>query len=214
MERKHHCYMFMLRLYKQLFVVIDSGIQWNLTITDTIGIQHGDQSCWKGWRVSTKSGLLLLAYNWDPENCPLYRVAGCPLFQGCLSIEVNGRTVRTFRIVCYIMGVCFSGASVKRGSTVVVYMLVDCFRCSQCILSSDITTIWTVSTQDYVQKLALASFPGSHANKQLNRKGLHFSVLQATESGESCTTKFVLLTITGTSCLLFIILMVVLMVWW
>ena len=35
--------------------------------------------------------------------------------QGLLiSIEVNGRTVRTFRIVCYIMGVCFSGVSVKR----------------------------------------------------------------------------------------------------
>ena len=66
-----------------------------------------------------------------------------------------------------------------------------------------------MSTQDYVQKLALASFPGSRANKQLNRKGLHFSVLQATESGESCSTKFVLLTITGTSCLLFIILVVV-----
>ena len=34
-------------------------------------------------------------YNWDRENCPLYGVAGCPLFRGCLSIEVNGRTVGT-----------------------------------------------------------------------------------------------------------------------
>ena len=41
-------------------------------------------------------------YNWDRENCPLYGVAGCPLFRGCLSIEVNGRTVRTFRFVRYI----------------------------------------------------------------------------------------------------------------
>ena len=47
--------------------------------------------------------------NWDRENCPLYGVAGCPLFRGCLSIEVNGRTVGTFRI----MGVCFSGVSIK-----------------------------------------------------------------------------------------------------
>ena len=32
-------------------------------------------------------------------------VAGCPLFRGYLSIEVNGRTVGTFRIVRYIVGV-------------------------------------------------------------------------------------------------------------
>ena len=31
--------------------------------------------------------------------CALYGVAGCPLFRGCLGIEVNGRTVGTFRIV-------------------------------------------------------------------------------------------------------------------
>ena len=43
---------------------------------------------------------------------------GCPLFRGCLSIEVNGRAVGTFRIVCYIVGVHYSGVSVKRGSTV------------------------------------------------------------------------------------------------
>ena len=59
---------------------------------------------------------VLLAYNLDHENCLLYRVAGCLLFRGCL--EVDGMTVGTFRIVCYIMGVHFSGVSVKRGSTV------------------------------------------------------------------------------------------------
>ena len=32
---------------------------------------------------------VLFAYNWDRENCPLYGVAGCPLFRGCLSIEVK-----------------------------------------------------------------------------------------------------------------------------
>ena len=52
------------------------------------------------------------------SKCPLYGVTGCPLFRGCLSIEVNGRAVGTFRIVCYIMGVHYSGVSVKRGSTV------------------------------------------------------------------------------------------------
>ena len=48
---------------------------------------------------------VLLAYNRDRKNCPSYGVAGCPLLRGCLSIEVNGRTVRTFGIVRYIVGV-------------------------------------------------------------------------------------------------------------
>ena len=39
--------------------------------------------------------LVLLAYNSDCENCPLYRVAGCPLFR----------------------------VSVKRGSTVINMMI-------------------------------------------------------------------------------------------
>ena len=64
-------------------------------------------------------------YNWDHKNCPLYAVAGCPLFRGCLSIEVNGRTVGTFRIVRYIMGVRFSGVSVKQGSTVLQTKTAD-----------------------------------------------------------------------------------------
>ena len=37
----------------------------------------------------------------------------------CISIEVKGRRVETFRIVRYIMGVRCSGVSVKWGSTVV-----------------------------------------------------------------------------------------------
>ena len=61
---------------------------------------------------------MLLAYNWDRKNCLVYGVAECPLFRGCLSIEVNGKTIGTFRIVCYIMSVYLSGVSFKRGSTV------------------------------------------------------------------------------------------------
>ena len=41
----------------------------------------------------------MLAYNWDREHCPLYGVAGCPLFRGCLSIEVNGMVIGIFRMV-------------------------------------------------------------------------------------------------------------------
>ena len=49
--------------------------------------------------------------NWDRENCPC--------------IEVNGRTVGTFRIVRYIVGVPLL-RGVKRGSTV-VYLSVSNF---------------------------------------------------------------------------------------
>ena len=41
--------------------------------------------------MSAKSG----SYSWDREKCPLYGVAGCPLFRGCLSIEVYGTTVQS-----------------------------------------------------------------------------------------------------------------------
>ena len=44
--------------------------------------------------------------------------------QVCLSTKVNGRTVGTFRIVRYIVGVRFSGVSVKRGSTVPMYEII------------------------------------------------------------------------------------------
>ena len=58
---------------------------------------------------------VLFAYNWDRETCPLYGVAGCPLFRGCLSVEGNGRTVGTseLSVISWV-----STVSVKRGSTV------------------------------------------------------------------------------------------------
>ena len=59
--------------------------------------------------------LVLLAYNWDRKNCPIHGVAGCPLCRGCLSME---RQSGLFIIVRYIVGVHYSGVSVKRGSTV------------------------------------------------------------------------------------------------
>ena len=45
--------------------------------------------------MSAKSmSLSVVCYNWDRENCPLYGVAGCPLFRDCLSIEGNGRAIK------------------------------------------------------------------------------------------------------------------------
>ena len=38
------------------------------------------------------------AYSWDCENCPLYGVAGCPLFRGCLRSEWKDN--RDFQIYC------------------------------------------------------------------------------------------------------------------
>ena len=57
--------------------------------------------------MSAKSGSLsIVCEQLGPRKVSVIRtVAGCPLFRGCLSIEVNGRTVGTFRIVCYMMGV-------------------------------------------------------------------------------------------------------------
>ena len=51
-------------------------------------------------------------------------VAGYLLFRGCLSVEVNGRALGTFRIVRYIVCVRYSGVSIKRGSTVCDHIVV------------------------------------------------------------------------------------------
>ena len=56
--------------------------------------------------MATQGSLAQFAY-----YCPLYRVVGCPLFRGCLNIRLNGRTVGTFRMVCYIVGVHCLGVS-------------------------------------------------------------------------------------------------------
>ena len=40
-----------------------------------------------------------------PNQCPLYGVAGCPLFRGFQCMEVYGEAIGTFRIVRYIVGV-------------------------------------------------------------------------------------------------------------
>ena len=48
--------------------------------------------------------LNLFVHNWDHKNCLLYGVVGCLLFRGYLSIEVNGKTVGPFEIICYIVG--------------------------------------------------------------------------------------------------------------
>ena len=74
--------------------------------------------------MSAKSGslsIVCIQLGW--QKLSVYGVAGCPLFRGCLSIEVNGKTVGTFGIVRYIVGVRCSGVSVKRGSTVIIIVV-------------------------------------------------------------------------------------------
>ena len=69
--------------------------------------------------MPAKSGSLSIAcIQLGLQKLSVIRSSGCPLFRGCLSIEVNERTVGTFRIVCYIVGVHCSGVSIKWSSTV------------------------------------------------------------------------------------------------
>ena len=70
--------------------------------------------------MSAESGSLSNAcIQLGPRKLSVIRSSGVSAIQGLLiSIEVNGRTVGTFRIVRYVMGVRFSGVSVKRSFTV------------------------------------------------------------------------------------------------
>ena len=57
-------------------------------------------------RVSAKSrSLSIVCIQSGPRNLSIIRSSGVSAIQGCLSIEVNGKTVETFRIVCYIVSV-------------------------------------------------------------------------------------------------------------
>ena len=63
--------------------------------------------------------LLLRRLERDQNKCLLYGIAGCLLLRGFEhGIEVYGNTIRIFRIVRYIAGVCRWGVSLKRGFTV------------------------------------------------------------------------------------------------
>ena len=69
--------------------------------------------------MSTKLGSSsIVCVKLSPQKLPVIQSSRCLLLRGCLSIEMNGSTVGTFGIVHYIVGVCFSGVSVKWGSTV------------------------------------------------------------------------------------------------
>ena len=86
-------------------------------------------------------------YNWDRENCPLYRVAECPLFRGCLSIEVNGRAIGTFRIVHYIVGVRYSGESGGVALYIESVLNIQLFVTSVCLLCmfmSSLTGVYSI----------------------------------------------------------------------
>ena len=70
--------------------------------------------------MSAKSGSLSIAcVQLGQRKLSVIRNSGMSAIQGCLSIEVNGRAVGTFIFVRYIVGVRYSGVSVKWGSTVV-----------------------------------------------------------------------------------------------
>ena len=57
-------------------------------------------------KKSTKSGLLsIVCVQLGPQKLSIIRSSEVSAIQGLLSIEVNGKTVVTFRIVRYIVGV-------------------------------------------------------------------------------------------------------------
>ena len=62
--------------------------------------------------MSAKPGSLSIAcIQLGPQKLSIIQSSGVSAIQGLLSIEVNGRTVGTFRIVRYIVGVRFSRVS-------------------------------------------------------------------------------------------------------
>ena len=58
---------------------------------------------------------VLFVYNWRCKSCPLYRVAACPLFRGCLSIEGKSGLLE-LSVILWVSAV--EGVSVKWFSTV------------------------------------------------------------------------------------------------
>ena len=64
--------------------------------------------------------------------------------QGSLPhIEVNGRTVGTFRVVCYIVSVHCWGVSVKQGSTVHTSSLLSYTHISPCVHNWSLKSVCT-----------------------------------------------------------------------
>ena len=82
--------------------------------------------------MSTKLGLLsIVCIQLGPWKLSVIQSSGVSAFQGLLKYW-NGRTVGTFRIVCYIVGVCCWGVSVKQGFTVLSCPLCTMKCCCVC----------------------------------------------------------------------------------
>ena len=64
---------------------------------------------------------VFFVYNWECKECPLYRVAGCPLSRGFYCIEVYREMMGTFRIYhgCLLLGVF-----IKWGKHFMLYIAV------------------------------------------------------------------------------------------
>ena len=80
--------------------------------------------------MSAKLGSLTIAcIQLRCKNCSLYGVAGCPLFRGYLSIEVNGRTELSVILwLSAVQGCPLSGVPLY-------------FVCSVCVLCSCVHVI-------------------------------------------------------------------------
>ena len=74
--------------------------------------------------MSAKTGLVSIVR--ECKKHLLYKVAGCLLLRGCLSIEVNGRTVRISEV-----SVIQQMSTIERGFTVLAVGIPD-----QCLHAS------------------------------------------------------------------------------
>ena len=52
-------------------------------------------------------------YNWDCKNCPLYGVASCPLFRGCLNLKGMEGQSGILELSIIIVGVHSRGCSIS-----------------------------------------------------------------------------------------------------
>ena len=58
-------------------------------------------------------------YNWECKNCPLYGVARCPLFRGCLNLKGMEGQSGILELSIIIVGVHSRGVFDKWGSSLV-----------------------------------------------------------------------------------------------
>ena len=69
-------------------------------------------------RLDYQVNCVQFRYSWDWGTCPLYGIWGFPHFRGFDYTKTYVNAFRTKLSVCSLVDGCFSGVSVRQGSTV------------------------------------------------------------------------------------------------